>query len=977
MNRQLLLAPFTAPDATDRLIAAILGSGVEPSGVLYLGPSPRKLRDAQFRFAQSVNRDAFIPPRFLTLFELARELHDQCGTTRRFRDELKPLLVQRLLDRGKRWDSSGRERRLFAEIPGQSHAPHRLRDGPGFPPGQSRVFSPLAADRRPSIGYCSAVARFIRDLKLSTAAENLDATRRIVAELLDPYEKPKARALEALDVLQDYDALLAQHGWSDDEGILGLAAGRLKAAEPIHLLVLDSFVSPSALELRLIDALLEQARAAVALCSGSADDDPAYRLGADFVRFLKSRAFTVTQLESAPARPEPPLFSFSSPEDEIAGICRNIKQRCLDGQLDISKTVVAFPSLAAVAPLAARLFQEYGIPATVYPAQSLAASPPIIAVLELLTALATDFERVATTAAFSSQFLPGLLRLSSDKGSSPRTSAALALNRAAYEAGIIQGKDSWQHLAEQLEPEHGFKDDEDERFARDLERRVRQAVGLVEKFLAEQRTLGGFAHALKQLLEAAKFCGNLDPDEPADAPLLEDRGELYDILDSLVGFEADFGAQQVGLAEFNQTLRYLVNSSQRGCTRPPRGVLVLSLPETLGLSPEHLYIGGLTESSLPARYPVDPLLPDWVRRRLGLPDIDWHRDHERFHFERTRHCSRSTPWLSYHAAADAKPVLPTPFLDLEPMAPLSAPGLYSPAEEQRYDGAAVGQTLPQMGQPAELHNDQDVLAALARQFGPNRTLSVTALEGYRACPYCFYLSNVLGLEPVRLPSLEIEPQVYGNIVHRALARLYQNGPVPLEQLKQTALDCLDEVIPEFGLNRFWSEVTRRLFENSLDDIVECETALRADGFTPAGTEITVAGPAGATARVKGRIDRYDSNGKHLRVLDYKTGSSGKVSARDIVENRTHLQLPVYSHLLQTERPGAKIDNMGIYMTRAAKVHWLANGDYPVAELIRAALENVAEIVRAIRAGEFPPTPANEESCESCPQSFLCGRSNKV
>lgn len=936
VKRQLLLSPFNAPDATDRLLAAVLDTGVEPEDILYLCPSPRKLRDAEVRFARAIVRDAFVPPRFLTLFELARGLHDEFGSTRRFRSELKPLLVRHLLAQR----------------------------------STSAVHSPKPSP--PTIGYCASVARFIRDVKLGAAADDMETTRRIVTELLEPYEKPKARAIEALDVLRLYNAALKEQGWSDDEDILCLAADWVKATDAVRLLVLDSFVAPSTLELRLINALLERAEMALALCYGDGAD-PAYRLGSDFTAFLTGRSFSLTRLKPAPEQPAPTLFCFNSPEDEVIGICRDIKQRCLDGRLDISKTVVAFPGLQVMAPLASRTFQEYGIPATVYPAQDLAASPPVVAVLELLAALESDFERTATTAAFSSEFLPGLLRLSSDSDGAPRAAAAAALNRAACEAGIIKGSDSWQHLAELLRPEYGFRDDEEQDSARNLQRRVRQAIGLVREKMEAARSLGDHARALKELLGAAGFCRDLATDAPEAQRLLEDRGELYDILDSLVGFESDFGARQTGLAEFIRTLAYLVGLSRRTQERAPRGVLVLSLPETLGLSPEHLYVGGLTESSLPSRYPVDPLLPDSVRRRLGLPDINWHRDHERFHLERTRNCSRSTPWLSYHAAADARLVLPTPFLEVEPKPAQPVPGLFSPEEEQRYEGAASGRTLPQAGRPADFPADRDVVAALKKRFGPERKLSVTALERYRACPYSFYVSDVLGLEPLELPGLEVEPQIYGNIVHRALARLYHDGPVPPEKLRQAALACLDDVIPEFGLNRFWTEVTRRLFENSIDDLVECEAALRAEGFSPAGTEMTLAGPAGPGVQVKGRIDRYDSSGRRLRVLDYKTGSSGRVSARDVIEDRTHLQLPVYSHLLRAGRPGSTIENMGIYLTREARVYWLADDDYPSDVLAKAALQNVAEIARAIRAGEFPPAPADEGVCKDCPQSFLCGR----
>jgi len=46
-------------------------------------------------------------------------------------------------------------------------------------------------------------------------------------------------------------------------------------------------------------------------------------------------------------------------------------------------------------------------------------------------------------------------------------------------------------------------------------------------------------------------------------------------------------------------------------------------------------------------------------------------------------------------------------------------------------------------------------------------------------------------------------------------------------------------------------------------------------------------------------------------------------------------------------------------------------------LVRAALENAVDIAHAIRAGEFPPSPADEKSCAECALHYLCGRAQPV
>ena len=74
--------------------------------------------------------------------------------------------------------------------------------------------------------------------------------------------------------------------------------------------------------------------------------------------------------------------------------------------ISLADTVVAFPRLADYAAMVKRVFEQYEIPVTVYPATDLAASPPVLAVLELLRALDSGYERIATAAALGSPYLP-------------------------------------------------------------------------------------------------------------------------------------------------------------------------------------------------------------------------------------------------------------------------------------------------------------------------------------------------------------------------------------------------------------------------------------------------------------------------------------------------------------------------------------------------------------------------------------------
>ena len=66
-----------------------------------------------------------------------------------------------------------------------------------------------------------------------------------------------------------------------------------------------------------------------------------------------------------------------------------------------------------------------------------------------------------------------------------------------------------------------------------------------------------------------------------------------------------------------------------------------------------------------------------------------------------------------------------------------------------------------------------VLTELANRFGSQHVFSPTALETYIACPFQFFLRNVLRLEPLEEPREEIEQTRRGQAFHLALSRLHQ------------------------------------------------------------------------------------------------------------------------------------------------------------------------------------------------------------
>ncbi len=932
MARRLLLAPFSAHDATDRLLAAALdlAPGPDCRGILYLTPAKPKVREAQLRFARLAGGDARIPPHFATTDELAQDLHGKHSDRVLLSARLRPLVVRRLL-------------------------------------------SP-DAERTP-LGYARAVSDFIASVKRHIPADERPGLGRRLHGLLAAFERPLERVDQALDVMERYQSLLDEQGWMDQDDLLPAAADLAREHLECRVLVLDGFAYPYTAEERLLEALAGKAEHVLAL-AWSPTEEAGY--AARFPAFIETLGgFEVERIQAGPG-PELRLRAFNSVDDEVRGICRDIKRRFLGRELDPGSTFIALPNLSRYAPVLERMLDRYGIPYTIYPNPRLNTSPPIVAVLELMTAIETGYERLALAAVLSSPFFPDLLRLPDDRSNAESIRAARRVNVDSRRAGIIKGRRDWRRIGTRLVAALELEDKERDA-ARNLGARVAEAVKKCEGILRDEdgpewRTLGEHARALKRFLGAAGFLTETGAGPEEQDERRADRKQLYDILDGIVELDRDFGPLPATGPDFTRALSYVVRMHDRDTSgRRPRGITVTGMSRTLGLHPGHLYLAGLTEPDLPSPYPPDPILPDWVRTKLGMPDIDTHRGEQQFHFDRSLASCCETPFLCYHTSDDDSPVLPTPFLDLDPVSPPRTDAIYSEEERQQSEGERDRALLEAATPPVDFSADRDVLGILSATWGPSRSVSVTRLESYRRCPFLFYLEHVLGLESPPEPAYEIDAAEWGLLVHRALAEVYSDGPVPLQRVPDLTRRALDRALADSGLPVFWQQVSRRVIDNFLPEFIAREAEMRDQGFGPVRTEATVSGEPAPGLRVHGRVDRVDESEDSLRVIDYKTGSTAGMSGRAVTVQQTHIQLPLYARLLQEQHPGRLIDNLGVWSVREARVKWLAGPRYQVPDLIRAAVDTARETVDAIRAGRFPVRGTDPQVCRGCDLGFLCGR----
>lgn len=510
-----------------------------------------------------------------------------------------------------------------------------------------------------------------------------------------------------------------------------------------------------------------------------------------------------------------------------------------------------------------------------------------------------------------------------------------------------------------------------------------------------------------------------------------------------------------------------------GDQRQRSGVQVLDLAQA-GLDPYSVVIVcGLRDGQFPASRRPDVIYSDASRQHLqqalpGLRPRGGQQEEEAYLLYGALAVAQEQLWLSYpQTEADGSPVLRSMYVDevlrhwstpaddplpsallsrrrqSEVIVPLAEAAHYlealetvgyfrhpaSPAALAAVQAltpppglptAAQVQALAQMEsrrpeQPADSPyggwlRQPEILAQLHRDFGPERTLSVSQLNTYGGCPMRYYLSRVLGLEAPAEPSEGLDRRDIGTLVHRILALFFGQRtvgsdtcepltPANLAAAKQALRTCVEQVsntwsAEVFGAPAVWERTIQRVAED-LQALLAYE-ASRYEATSPTvvqGVEVTFGArgsfaldlPGGETVKLRGRLDRLDlmdlteADEQRWVIWDYKTNDG---SSAPMIAQALDLQLAVYALAVeQVLYPGQAAGSQQWGYYRAARpVGWggrlqrKANPEGPdnLELAMQTAREKIAAYVGALRQGDFPAQPNETLSpCRYCDFREIC------
>lgn len=303
---------------------------------------------------------------------------------------------------------------------------------------------------------------------------------------------------------------------------------------------------------------------------------------------------------------------------------------------------------------------------------------------------------------------------------------------------------------------------------------------------------------------------------------------------------------------------------------------------------------------------ADAFLPHSLRQEIGLATVDRRHARDVYWLTTILHSKEDVTFITARRAVNGDPTFPSRLMlsCAEDALPTRAMRLFgpTPSDQPRFSIFAPPRepSIRLPGPPMPKDGE-----------GSIESLRVTAFREYLACPYRFYLGQVLRLASMDDDVMELDGAQFGSLTHAVLARFgagdSKDSDDP-EVIARFLIDALrDEAAVTFGSHP--NAVVRLQLEMLRDRMVraaQVQAEWRRQGWrierveqsAPLGSAnlITDGRPFFLLGRLD-RIDIHEGTGA-VAVLDYKTSETA-LSPRKAHQSRStwvDLQLPLYRHL---------------------------------------------------------------------------------
>lgn len=340
--------------------------------------------------------------------------------------------------------------------------------------------------------------------------------------------------------------------------------------------------------------------------------------------------------------------------------------------------------------------------------------------------------------------------------------------------------------------------------------------------------------------------------------------------------------------------RLLTSNSIPFHGEPAIGMQVMGVLETRNLDFHNLLILSLNEGQLPKKGGEASFIPYNLRRAFGMTTIEHKNAVYAYYFyrliQRAEHIT-----LLYNTSSDG--------LNQGEISRFALQLLieYNHPIDRFY--LEAGQS-PRRVSSITLKKDKAILNKLQQTYdihhAPHNILSPSALNTYLDCPLMFYYRYVAALNSPDKISTEIDSALFGTIFHRSAELIYTDLTTTGKDIRKEDLENLlkdDRRLQEY-VNRAFKEdffhvkeneqpeydgtqlihakvITSYLRQLLRNDIKYAPFRIEAIEQKVSETYEVTTSQGKLTLHIGGTIDRMDSKGEILRIVDYKTGGTPK------------------------------------------------------------------------------------------------------
>ncbi|RMH53979.1 MAG: PD-(D/E)XK nuclease family protein [Candidatus Hydrogenedentota bacterium] len=373
---------------------------------------------------------------------------------------------------------------------------------------------------------------------------------------------------------------------------------------------------------------------------------------------------------------------------------------------------------------------------------------------------------------------------------------------------------------------------------------------------------------------------------------------------------------------------------------------------------DEIIVLGFNEGSIPSAPPSQPLLPDSLRTRLGLPDRRHRFARDLLYLTLLAH-GHKLRLVSGRFDREGNPLLPSRLL------------LRGSAEKKaerilQFFHRDADTTAPPLIDHQERNSWTIPLPIKTLAL---KKISMTDFRTFLACPYRFYLAKLLP-EPIAPEDpRELDSRLFGTVLHSVLAKFGS------EKTKRDSTNA--EEIEEFLVSALEKEMTKR-FSAARSPAIRIQQEVirkRLASFAAFQAEQVRLGwrisqvemdcslrfPAFPSLPLVGRIDRVDLGPDgEVRILDYKAFEKKENVERCHKRNDEwiDLQLPLYraAYLEKTKNDGKDLSVGFVCLTKEGT--YLSTAQNWNNESYVSALEVAQECIKKILDRAFwpPGTP---------------------